>query len=77
MVKQSETLYTLIRNRRLVVYPDPELRQQAMNAVGIESVRGVRIAKASASRKVDGIVALSIACCAAIDVPVSTPLIFV
>ena len=77
VVKQSETLYTLIRNRRLVVYPDPELRQQAMNAVGIESVRGVRIAKASASRKVDGIVALSIACCAAIDVPVSTPLIFV
>ena len=75
VVKMSETLYGLIRYRRVVVYPDPELRQQAMNAVGIEGTRGVRIAKASASRKVDVIVALSMACCAALDVPVRLPLL--
>ncbi len=77
VVKQSETLYGLIRNRRLVVYPDSELRQQAMNAVGIEGARGVRMAKASASRKVDVIVALSMACIAAVAEPVRAPLILV
>lgn len=65
----GETLYGLLRSRRLVLYPDAELRQQAMNTVGIEGARGVRIAKMSASRKVDAIVALAMACVATVDVP--------
>ncbi len=72
--RMGETLYNLLRYRRLVLYLDADLRQQAMNTVGIEGTRGVRIAKASASRKVDAMVALSMACIAAIDVPVREPL---
>lgn len=72
--RAGETLYNLLRSRRLVLYPDAELRAQAMNAVGIEGSRGVRIAKASASRKVDAIVALAMACVAAVDVPPRAPL---
>ena len=76
-IKMGETLYSLLRGRRLVTYPDPELRAQAMNTVGIEKTRGVRIAKASAARKVDAIVALSMACVAAVAEPVPVPLFFV
>ncbi len=77
VVKMGETLYSLIRNRRLVVYPSDDLRAQAMNVTAVEGSRGVRMAKASASRKIDGIVSLALACCAAIDVPVREPLIFI
>ncbi len=72
--RMGETLYSLLRSRRLVLYPDADLRQQAMNTVGVEGTRGVRIAKASASRKVDAIVSLSMACLGALDVPVRAPL---
>ncbi len=72
--RMGEMLYSLLRSRRLVLYPDADLRQQAMNTVGVEGTRGVRIAKASASRKVDAIVSLSMACLGALDVPVRAPL---
>ena len=72
--RMGETLYSLLRSRRLVLYPDADLRQQAMNTVGVEGTRGVRMAKATSSRKIDGIVALSMACLATLDVPVREPL---
>ena len=65
----GQTLFELIKGRRLRLYADGELRQQAMNTVAIESPRGFRIAKANASRKVDAIVALARACRAAVDQP--------
>jgi hypothetical protein len=48
-----------------VLYPSDELRQQALSTVAIENPRGWRIAKEKASRKIDAIVALAMACCAA------------
>jgi hypothetical protein len=45
------------------------MRQQAMNTIAVESPRGFRIAKEKASRKIDSIVALSMACVAALDAP--------
>jgi len=38
------------------------LRQQALNTDAIESERGFRIAKGTASRKIDAVVALAMAC---------------
>jgi phage terminase large subunit-like protein len=57
----GQNLFELIRGRNLTMYPDAELRQHALNAVAIESARGWRLAKEKASRKVDGVVALSFA----------------
>jgi hypothetical protein len=48
-----------------VLYPSDELRQQALSTVAIENPRGWRIAKEKASRKIDAIVVLAMACCAA------------
>lgn len=72
-VRMGEALYGLLRSRRLVLYPDVEMRRQAMNAVGVEGARGVRIAKASPARKVDAIVALAMAVVATVDVPLLAP----
>ena len=63
----GQNLFDLIRERRLVMYPDDELRQHALNSVAIESARGWRLAKEKASRKIDGLVALSFAALAAIE----------
>lgn len=68
-VRMGQVLYDLIQRRVLVVYPSAELRQQGLNAVAVETPRGFRIAKEKASRKIDAIVALSMACCAALDYP--------
>ena len=51
-----------MRDGRLSVYPDAELRQHVMNAVAIETPRGWRLAKEKSTRKIDGAVALSFAC---------------
>ena len=72
-VKMGQTLLDLLRSQRLVLYPDPVMRAQALNTVASESPRGFRIAKEKASRKIDSIVALSMACVAALDTPVREP----
>ena len=71
--KMAQVLYDLLRGSNLRMFPDEELRQQAMNAVAVETPRGFRIAKEKASRKIDAIVALSMACVAAVDTPVYVP----
>lgn len=63
----GQILFDLLNGKNLVVYPSDELRQHALNAVAIESVRGFRLAKEKASQKIDAIVALSMACVAAIQ----------
>lgn len=65
--KMAQTLYDLLKGRNLVLYPDDELRQQALNTIAIETPRGLRIAKEKASRKIDAIVALAMACVAAVE----------
>jgi phage terminase large subunit-like protein len=51
------------------VYPSEELRQQALSTVAVENPRGWRIAKEKASKKIDAIVALAMACVAANGAP--------
>jgi len=66
-VKMASVLFDLLKGKRLALYPSEELRTQAMNTVAVESSRGFRIAKEKASKKIDAIVALSMAAVAAID----------
>jgi phage terminase large subunit-like protein len=61
----GQTLFDLLNGKNLVLYPSDELRQQALSTVAIENPRGWRIAKDKASKKIDAIVALAMACCAA------------
>ena len=72
--RMGVVLFDLLNGKNLCLYPSDELRQQALNAVAIETPRGLRIAKEKASKKIDAIVALSMACCAALDHPAREPL---
>ena len=72
MTKATETLLALLTSGRLALYPDAAMRQQALNATLVESGRGVRLAKTAATRKIDSLVALSMASAAAVET-VTTP----
>ena len=61
----GQTLFDLLTGHNLVLYPSDELRQQALSTVAVENPRGWRIAKEKASKKIDAIVALAMACVAA------------
>jgi phage terminase large subunit-like protein len=74
LTRAAETVLELLRSQRLAVYPDAELRRQALNATVIESPRGIRLSKPTAGRKVDALVALSMAVAVAVETPVSAPL---
>ena len=69
--RMGQTLLDLLRGRNLCLYPDDELRAQALSTVAVESSRGFRLAKERAGKKIDAIVALSMACIAALDEPVT------
>ena len=64
--RMGQTLFDLLNGKNLKVYPSEELRGQALNTVAIESSRGWRIAKEK-SKKIDSIVALAMACVAALE----------
>jgi hypothetical protein len=65
--RMGQTLFDLLNGRNLRLYPAADLRQQALNTVSLETPRGWRIAKEKASQKIDAIVALAMACVAAVD----------
>jgi phage terminase large subunit-like protein len=71
----GEELYSLIKGRNLIAYPDSDVRAHVLNATGIETPRGFRIAKEKASKKIDLAVALAMAACAALRAgkPVTNP----
>src|SRR5262249_54461578 len=58
----GQALFDLIKGRNLRMYPTADLREQALNAVAVESARGWRLAKEKTTRKIDAIVALAMAC---------------
>ena len=62
-----------LRSGSLVLYPSDELREQALNATLVESAHGLRIAKERASKKIDSLVALAMACTAAVAEPQLAP----
>ena len=63
----GQTLFDLLNGRVLRVYAADDLRQQALNTVAVETPQRWRIAKEKAAKKIDAIVALAIACVAAIE----------
>ena len=63
----GEELYSLIKGKNLVAYPDADMRAHVTNAAGVETARGFRIAKEMASKTIDLAVALAMACCAALQ----------
>ncbi len=65
--QMGQSVFDLLSGTNLRMYPSEELRQQALSTVAIESPRGFRIAKEKASKKIDAIVALAIACVAATE----------
>lgn len=58
----TELLSDLITQRRYRTYPAAELRTHILNAAAKESERGFRLIKRSKNLKVDGAVALAMAC---------------
>jgi phage terminase large subunit-like protein len=67
LTRAGQAVYDVVRGRHLVAYRDAELRQQILNTVAIESPRGFRISKATTSRKIDLVAALSFAVLAVYD----------
>lgn len=65
----GQTLFELLKGRNIRLYPSDELREHALNTVAVENPRGWRIAKEKARKKIDSIVALAMACVAALDTP--------
>ena len=71
-------MYELIKGRNLIAYPDPELRLAISRAVAIETPRGWRIGKDKQTHKIDVVVALAMACHAAVQRgPVEDDMVFV
>ena len=62
----SQNLYELINGHNLIAYHDAAMRLSVSRAVAIESPRGWRITKEKQSHKIDVVVALAMACHAAI-----------
>ncbi len=67
LTTMGQNLYELIKAKNLLIYPDTQLRSQAAHAVALQTSRGWRIAKEKSSLKIDGIVALAMACIGAIE----------
>jgi phage terminase large subunit-like protein len=62
----TSNLFDLISERRLATYPAPDLRLAVSRAVVSESSRGWKLDKLKQSHKIDVVVALSLACLAAV-----------
>jgi Phage Terminase len=63
----TSNLFDLISERRLVLYPNAAMRLAASRAVIVESARGWRLDKLKQQHHIDVIVALSMACLAAVQ----------
>jgi phage terminase large subunit-like protein len=62
----TSNLFDLIQARSLALYPDADMRLAASRAVIVESSRGWRLDKLKQQHKIDVVVALSMACLAAV-----------
>ena len=62
----TQNLFDLIQSRSLVLYPDAPMRLAASRSVIVESSRGWRLDKLKQQHKIDVVVALSMACLAAV-----------
>jgi phage terminase large subunit-like protein len=62
----GQNLFDLIKGGNLAVYHSDQIRQAVLYAVAKETPRGWRIAKEKASHKIDAVIALAMACHAAV-----------
>ena len=70
ITKATQALFDAVESQQLRLYPAADLREQAVeNAVAVETSRGLKLEKARAAKKIDGVVALSMAVTAALDSP--------
>jgi len=67
VTRMGSTLFDVLKSKSIRLYEAPELRAQALSTIAIETGRGFRIAKEKASKKIDAIVALSMALVAALE----------
>jgi phage terminase large subunit-like protein len=67
--RMGQALFDALNGKTLVCYDAEDLRQQALNTVAVESDRGFRITKTTSAKKIDAIVALSMAVVSALDHP--------
>lgn len=63
----SQNLYDLVVSQSLLAYPDEQLRLAISRAIAVETPRGWQISKQTASHKIDVVVALAMACRAAVQ----------
>jgi phage terminase large subunit-like protein len=57
----------VLTTREIGLYNAPDLREHVLNAVSVETPRGIRLSKQKTSRKIDAAVALSFAVLAAVQ----------
>jgi hypothetical protein len=67
LTAMSQNLFELIEHNNICIYASVELRNHAAHCVAVESTRGWRISKTKAANKIDGIVALGMACLQAVQ----------
>jgi phage terminase large subunit-like protein len=66
LTRAAQNLFELITGQNLVLYPDEGMRVAISRAVAIEGTRGWRIGKEKQTHKIDVIIALMMACHAAV-----------
>jgi phage terminase large subunit-like protein len=69
----GQGLFDLVQGRNLALYPDAAMRLAVSRAVAVETSRGWRISKATSSHKIDCVIALAMACHAAVEVGTYQP----
>ena len=67
LTEATEALYSVLTTKGIRLYNAPDLREHVLNAVSVETPRGIRLSKQKTSRKIDGAVALSFAVLAAVQ----------
>jgi hypothetical protein len=67
LTAMGQNLYELVNGRNLVAYPDAAVRLAVQRAVAVETPRGWKISKEKQSHKIDVVVALAMACHAAVQ----------
>ena len=67
LTEATEALYSVLTTKGIRLYKAPDLREHVLNAVSVETPRGIRLSKQKTSNKIDGAVALSFAVLAAIQ----------
>lgn len=67
LTQATVALYSVLTTKGIRLYNAPDLREHVLNAVSVETPRGIRLSKQKTSRKIDGAVALSFAVLAAVQ----------